>query len=177
MYIKYLAYNDISLLNLNLNLKTNSDTLNSSDSQKNNIFLEKINFSKKTSINAENLQEEKIKQLFVSTKNYFKYLTVIKTKIINSNVISDNEKIFLEYYDCSINLFEEINKEYFWIINGDTFKSFRLHNNLDEINTHKKNFIDNFIILDSIVNYYGFDTWIENKNKKKSSNEILININ
>jgi hypothetical protein len=112
------------------------------------------------------------KDLFISSKLYFKYLSVVKSKINNLNIDTiKNEKTFLEHYNYSINLLEEINKEWFWISNGDVFNSFRENGDkINEIKEHKKKFSDNCHVLESIAKYYGYDKWMKNRHKLLISN-------
>ena len=59
--------------------------------------------------NSKSNNSKSFKDLFISSKLYFKYLSVVKSKINNLNIsIIKNEKTFLEHYNYSINLLEEI---------------------------------------------------------------------
>ena len=117
-------------------------------------------------INSKNKKEKNYKDIFCSSKLYFKYLSVVKSKLnnLNNNTDENYQKIFIEHYEYCINLFTEMNKQWFWISNNDTFKSYRNQkNNYDEIEQYKKKFIENFNVLELICNYYGFQKWAENR--------------
>ena len=77
-----------------------------------------------------------------------------------------------------------MNKEWFWILNGDTFKSFsgfklnKLNINIshdvgtnDTIEKHKNKFIENYLVLKTICYFYGFKKW-SNTRKRSESRSI-----
>jgi hypothetical protein len=69
-----------------------------------------------------------------------------------------------------------MNKEWFWISNNDTFKSYRTQkNNYEEIEEYKKKFVENFNVLELICNYYGFQKWAENRARSKSQSQTNSN--
>ena len=162
--------NNINLINSLINSSCESNSSNSSNSS---------NLSNSSnSSNSKNKKEKNYKDIFCSSKLYFKYLSVIKSKLNNLNNITDEnyQKIFIEHYDYCVNLFTEMNKEWFWISNNDTFKSYRNQkNNYNEIEEYKKKFVENFNILELICNYYGFQKWAEKRSVTKAStqNQLL----
>ena len=117
-------------------------------------------------------ENKNYKNIFLKGRLYFKYLTAIKTKLNNfdSNIDIKDQQKFIENYEYSINLFEELSKEWFWISNCDTFKSFRNTNSCTELENKKKKIIDNYLVLETISNYYGFEIW--NCKRLRSNSEL-----
>jgi hypothetical protein len=124
-------------------------------------------------------ENKNYKNIFQKARLYFKYLTAIKTKLNNfdSNINIKDQQTFIENYEYSINLFEELSKEWFWISNCDTFKSFRHTNSCTELENKKKKIIDNYLVLETISNYYGFEIWNCKRLRSNSeSNAESINL-
>jgi len=151
-----------------INDSKNIDLFNSYDSTD---LVELANSDDLTNLKSSNKNTKNsktYKEMFIASKLYFKYLSVVKSKINNLNVETDilHQTIFMNDYETSSSLITEINKEWFWITNNDIFKIYKT-NNCTNMEQHKKRFIENFTILESICNNYGFDKWAENKIKSQ----------
>jgi hypothetical protein len=142
---------DTKILNTPVSLFTDSSDTVLMSRNVLNTFGHEFNFS----------ENKNYKNIFQKARLYFKYLSAIKTKLNNfdSNVNIKDQQTFIENYEYSVNLFEELSKEWFWISNCDTFKSFRHTNSYTELENHKKKIIENYLVLETISNYYGFDMW------------------
>jgi len=112
------------------------------------------------------ITEKNPKEIYTMSKLYNKYLTSIKNKISKNNleetVYGQN---FAISYDNAIIIYEQIEKDWFWILNGDKMSQFKM-NTKKELN--KTVFNNNYLLLRKIAKTYGFDDWsVKIKNREQ----------
>lgn len=93
------------------------------------------------------------KNLFIQAKNQKNYMDYMKTNIINKGLEQTPFGIqFFNYFKTVQKIYSQIEKDWFWISNGDNFSQFTRNHQ----NNNTSQFINNCNLLEKITKSYGF---------------------
>ena len=145
----------INNINININDTTTTTTTNNSVNSSNDI-----NYTQ---------------NIYNISKLYYKYLSSVNTKILNTNIIKVDEidineiNNFNECYEYASIIYNKIKKDWYWISNGTKMKQFILKSNLNDPSIN--NYYNNYLLLKTIANLYGFKLWYTNTNLKQKQKQ------
>jgi hypothetical protein len=121
----------------------------------------------------EMLENSTTNKLFNLSQLYYRYLTVVKTKLNNSNKkMTKKIKEFDEYFENATLIYEDIKTDWFWLSNGEKMSQFI--SNISKIDSHKTNFMTNYSMLKSITELFGFNIWVNKLKSPKLNDSVTL---